>query len=260
MLGSNFEVFLADNRLARSIHYRLRYQVYCLETGFENADRFPDGQEHDEFDKFSIHFLVRSKHTGEWVAAIRLIHPQNGLLSMESFCQIDPAQKDRLIRHRVMEASRLSVIESVRRRKQGDNFCFGYRHDPNSEEVYFGSRERCKQPEVLITIIKAALTYSRETGIQYVYFLITPALARLLTRLRIKLNIIGQSCQHRGLRYPYSLNVEDAYRTLDWCSPLSLFSRHSVCYRNFSDSHNAVFQKTDIENDAIFPKEIVLAQ
>ena len=42
---------LADNVLARHIHYRLRYHVYCLETNFEDATHFPYGEEQDEFDE-----------------------------------------------------------------------------------------------------------------------------------------------------------------------------------------------------------------
>jgi hypothetical protein len=30
--------------------FRLRYQVYCLEKGFEDAARFPDGCERDRYD------------------------------------------------------------------------------------------------------------------------------------------------------------------------------------------------------------------
>ena len=35
--------------------YRLRYQVYCLERKFLRAEDYPEGLEHDEFDRHSIH-------------------------------------------------------------------------------------------------------------------------------------------------------------------------------------------------------------
>jgi len=38
--------------------YALRYQVYCLETGYEDASAFPDGLERDGDDAHSVHGLV----------------------------------------------------------------------------------------------------------------------------------------------------------------------------------------------------------
>jgi len=46
----HFEAFLADTEPARQTHYRLRYQVYCRDTGWEDAARFPDQMERDEHD------------------------------------------------------------------------------------------------------------------------------------------------------------------------------------------------------------------
>ncbi len=36
MFDDHFEVFLADTRESKEIHYSIRYQVYCEEMGFEN--------------------------------------------------------------------------------------------------------------------------------------------------------------------------------------------------------------------------------
>jgi N-acyl amino acid synthase of PEP-CTERM/exosortase system len=37
--------------------YKLRYQVYCIETGFEKPELYPDGIEFDEYDSQSFHYL-----------------------------------------------------------------------------------------------------------------------------------------------------------------------------------------------------------
>ena len=44
--------------------YKLRYQVYCIETEFEDPKQYPDGMEFDEFDKRSVHYLIR--HQKSW--------------------------------------------------------------------------------------------------------------------------------------------------------------------------------------------------
>jgi hypothetical protein len=45
MVIKNFEVILADDQWSRHIHHQLRYQVFCLETGYEDPAQFPDGEE-----------------------------------------------------------------------------------------------------------------------------------------------------------------------------------------------------------------------
>ena len=42
----------------------LRYQVYCLETGFESVDEHPGGIEQDEFDKRAAHSLLIHRQSG----------------------------------------------------------------------------------------------------------------------------------------------------------------------------------------------------
>jgi N-acyl amino acid synthase of PEP-CTERM/exosortase system len=238
MLGSNFEVLLADNPLAQSMHYRLRYQVYCLETGFENANRFPDGEEKDEFDEDSTHFLVKAKHTDEWIAAIRLVYPRHGLLPMESFCHIDTRVKQSVAGQRIMEVSRLSIVEGYRRRRQDKPFLYGNRSNEFLEELYLGSKERRKQPEILMSMLCAISTYGREHDVQQLFFLITPALARLLTCFNIQPKLAGPACKHRGLRYPYSMEVEKASLGLAEYSSAAreVMCPNSAAYRAFSEA------------------------
>ena len=72
MVSKNFEVILANDPRSRHIHYQLRYQVFCLETGYEDPSQFPDGEEKDEWDDDAAHFLVKERSSGQWVAAMRL--------------------------------------------------------------------------------------------------------------------------------------------------------------------------------------------
>lgn len=236
MFDSHFEAILADNDLARRIHYHIRYRVYCLETGFESAEEFPDAEEKDEFDEQSVHFMVRAKRTGEWIAAMRLVLPEGGSLPVERHTRIHPAHLRRGSRGRIAEVSRLSMVEGYRRRKQDKSLPCEYEANEGKEEVPAGFAERRKEPEILIGLLRALFVYCREHDIDYLLFLTTRALARLLTRLNLRLELIGQAIEHRGLRYPYLLDAEDAYFSLPYASPdtMTMFWR-PMAYLPFSN-------------------------
>lgn len=70
--------------------YKIRYQVYCLETGYENPFAYPQKMERDNFDVRSIHFIVRSRATGDWIAAMRLVLGPLGNLPIKQFATIEP--------------------------------------------------------------------------------------------------------------------------------------------------------------------------
>ena len=56
-----FQILPADTPQRLEECFRLRYQVYCLETGFEDKDAFPDGMERDHFDTHSVSSLLIHK-------------------------------------------------------------------------------------------------------------------------------------------------------------------------------------------------------
>jgi N-acyl amino acid synthase of PEP-CTERM/exosortase system len=73
MLLQEYDFYLADSYAARSIHYNLRYQVYCLREKFEDPSSHPNFLEQDKYDELAAHFIVRSRLTREWLGAMRLI-------------------------------------------------------------------------------------------------------------------------------------------------------------------------------------------
>jgi N-acyl amino acid synthase of PEP-CTERM/exosortase system len=58
-----FEMIPVTTASLKEEVYRLRYRVYCLETGFELPERCSDELEKDEFDDSSEHFLIRHKRS-----------------------------------------------------------------------------------------------------------------------------------------------------------------------------------------------------
>lgn len=209
---SQFQTILADTDVARRAHYQLRYQVFCLETGFEDPDRYPDREERDRYDDHAIHFLTRQNDLGHWVAAMRLVPARHGTLPIGGLCRFNP-EATALLRHPcVAEVSRLSIVTPHRRRLQdNDTLCDSGGGHPHPRVVRF---ERRTEPFLLLGMLRAALTFARLNAIEKLFFLIRPALARVLTRQGIPFSQVGPAVEHRGLRYPYIADVEAGWRAL----------------------------------------------
>jgi len=211
MFDQHFEAILADNDEAKRIHYNIRYQVYCLEAGYEDPNAFADGEEKDQWDEHAAHFLVRSKATGQWIAAMRLILPVGSRSHpVFQFCDIDPCISHLSETVMTGEVSRLCVLGTYRRRlapamRSAIITTHGQDTAPHGQ-----LRERCKEPLIALGLFRAAAQYSREQGIPYWYFLTTSALARALRRMNVQMAIAGTSCLHNGERHPFWINVQTA--------------------------------------------------
>ena len=114
----HFEAFLADTEPARETHYRIRYQVYCRDTGWEPAERFPDQMERDEHDASSVAFLVRRHRSKGWIATMRLIRKPLEELPISCFTNLRPGRLPASAGGRTVELSRLAVVKKYRRPAQ----------------------------------------------------------------------------------------------------------------------------------------------
>jgi N-acyl amino acid synthase of PEP-CTERM/exosortase system len=94
--------------------FRLRYQVYVDEFGYEHAGDHPEGREMDEWDPLSIHMAALNTE-GEVIGTIRLIlNSEYGLPTLNVSA---PFFQDRNPRSKfIAEVSRLAVARSFRRR------------------------------------------------------------------------------------------------------------------------------------------------
>lgn len=215
MFDERYEVFLADTDTARQIHHQVRYQVYCLDEGFEDPRNFSDGEEKDDWDEHSAHFLVRSKLSNEWVAAMRLVLPGPNGLPIEQVCDIDAAAVP--IGASTAEISRVCIIDKYRR---------------------MATKERTHRSEIILGLLRAAVDYSYEKGISNWFSLSPPAIARIIKRLCIQLNKVGPPCDHRGVRYPFAANLRIAERQATEGSSTIAEWRNSAIksYRRYSET------------------------
>ncbi len=225
MFDSRYQAVIADTDESKSIHYRLRYQVYCLEKKFEPAEVFNDQQEIDEYDERSVHFIIQNKQSGAWVATARLVigKPEDLPISRLTDYSLEGRETDGKV---FAELSRLSILKSFRR---------------GSDKT----QERVSEPEVLLGLIRAVKEYSEQNDIDYWLFLCRRSIMRVVGNMGMHMDIIGDPCEHRGIRYPYLATIATAFDGIAERSPMvhQMFSRTNTLIGYSELMSGSVLQK-----------------
>lgn len=238
MFDNRFEVFLADNPLGKTLHYRLRHQVYCEERGWESSAEGVTGLEYDKYDDKSAHFLVRSRHSGYWVGGMRLVWSPFHELPIHARCEIASEYCDVHAQRQSAELSRLFIVSDFRNGQYLRPYAM--RRDMVAKcGSVAGSEGHALQNEIILGLIRAARDFSQLQGISAWYFLVARSLARKLTGMGLGLQSCGQEIKFHGARRPYygDLNtffdglrersVEAAQMFADW-GGFRLFSELDV--------------------------------
>jgi N-acyl amino acid synthase of PEP-CTERM/exosortase system len=232
MFDSHFEVFLADTEEGVGLNQRVRYRVFCLEKGFEDATDFPDGRERDRWDDVSIHFTVREKATGNWVAATRIILPLAEQFPVEEQEGFVPGHAEGIPRYTLSEVSRICIVREggavapVAGQPAGDGM----------EEVA-GVSDRRRERDVLLGLVRAITEYCLDHGIRLGYMFITDAFAKLLQRLGVVFHQVGGKTVYRGVRAPYCIDYALSKRHMCARSAdlAELFEAWDQAYRPISE-------------------------
>lgn len=217
-----FEWVPADTESLRLEAYKLRYQIYCLEEGFESVEKCPvvaDGTgrkvpiETDAFDDRAVHYLIRHRNSGCYVATTRLILPQKDapgtLLPLEIHYPkarrfIDPVQ-----RCQVAEVSRYGISSEFLR--QTGEMRRGALDAPTALGLSVTGRlqERKVLPYLGMALVGGLVHLSRRHHIVYWYAAMEPALFRLNQRFGIVFEILGEGTHYHGWRVPGRLCVDE---------------------------------------------------
>ena len=236
MFDSRFETFLADTELARRLHYQIRYRVFCLDRGFEDPAKMVLDEERDHWDEQSKHFLVREKSTGQWVATMRMILPLAKPFPVQSLCNISFNDDLTYRRDASCEISRLCMIKRYRGHQNISHVYTENMENGDSVQIS-GGLDRRSEPEIMIGLFRAGLAYSRKMGIKHWYFLVTPALARMLGRIGVSLKQLGPEIEHRGVRAPYLTDPELSCEVAVGHSPIiaKMLQADTPFYRRYSE-------------------------
>lgn len=216
MFHSMFKALDANTPERRELVYRLRYQVYCIETGFEDLKRFPDHRERDDYDDVSEHGLILSRKTGWPVATVRLVRPclepglvfpiegaYPGLLESRGF------GRNRLPYESTAEISRFAISNVFKRRPGESGTLTGASEKSLREGGSVDVDGRRHFPHIILGLYYLLIQLSAKSGVTHWVAVMEPALLRLLARFAVDFVPMGEPIEFHGRRQVCSACVED---------------------------------------------------
>lgn len=210
-----FEIIPAHTEILKNGAFQVRHQVYCEDLKFESERS--NKLETDEYDAQSLHLLIRSKTSDEFIGCTRIVltnqsNPDQPL-PFEKICNsaIDYSILDplKLTRKNVAEVSRLAVISRYRRRKSDHS------DSPVSiSKEDYGSIDQPRFPYIPIGLFMGTIELARLNGIDYIFMLTERRLADHFRKLGANLRFIGEPVEHRGKRLPSILDINETIRDM----------------------------------------------
>ena len=208
-----FEVVFAHSQELKQEAYRIRYEVYCAELGFEDPSNFPNKLEIDGCDIYSHHYLIKHKNSGAYAGTVRLVDPSlvsnSVLCPIEEFCseaitdsELNPSKAKK---GSICEVSRLAVPSTFRRRigEQGKPFVY------ESDRISMDPEEKKAFPYIAIGLyLSAAAHFVNERQLEHIFVMMEPRLALHLRRVGIGFKQIGEVVEYHGKRAPYHVDEE----------------------------------------------------
>lgn len=185
--------------------FRLRYEVYCRECRFLDADDYPDGLESDAYDASAYHVAARNE-ADQIVGTVRLVFADAaGRFPFEDHCTTF-ADFTFPPRAECAEVSRLVVSKGYRRRP-GDtmqgvskNFVEKGRPDaiPIDPDDPEGKHRRRISPQILMGMFRQMYLHSRDNGTHYWFAAMEKSLARSLDRMGFHYTQVGPEVDYYG--------------------------------------------------------------
>jgi len=212
-----FKAVPATNDRLKNEVFRIRYEVYCEELGYEDTNQFPDGLEHDSYDPHSLHCLLWHKSSEQFAGCVRLAKTSPSLNNQKLPFEITCGDKvdqsivniNQLPNESYGEISRLAVRSAFRKRAGEKNTPFGVIPDAGPE-----IEERRSFPLIAFGLYLAAAASGLNSGLERAFAMMEPRLARRLRIFGINFEQIGEAIDHRGLRAPYQITEEGLYRRM----------------------------------------------
>jgi N-acyl amino acid synthase of PEP-CTERM/exosortase system len=238
----HFELVLVSTADLKRDVYKVRYQVYCEELGYEDKTQFKQPLERDAFDKHAQHLLIRHRRSGLCAGTARCVLPFDEFehkqpLPSEVFCQTALNQQIitpmGLRRGDYSEVSRIAIRADFRRRITFDQ------HGYLNHQAYNFTPDELKMFPHIATCLYFALAsyFFQREAIQSLIAMMEPRLMKHLSRTGIYFQPAGQTINYHGLRQPFILYKD------------SLMNNIKPLFRQFFDS---VFQqvKQDLRTEA----------
>ncbi len=208
-----FKVKFANSKVLRQEAFKIRYNVYSQELGWEPTNQL--AMETDEYDDYSYHCLLEHRRTGTFAGCVRLVIPPpltpNLLLPFEKNCLHTAHHQvvDTTIPNRgsFAEISRLAVLSSFRRREKEKNTPFVLQAiDPTT---VYSEEERRNFPNIAMGLYLAAVSLADICQHSAMFVMMEPRLNRRLKRFGLPFLQVGDEMNYHGQRAMFYLAKKD---------------------------------------------------
>nr|WP_319393010.1 PEP-CTERM/exosortase system-associated acyltransferase [uncultured Desulfobacter sp.] len=192
--------------------FRLRFEVYAREFGFENPHDFPDKLENDEYDDSSVHFVALNEE-GEVIGTVRMILDSAKGFPVEHASNIT-GFKDKPDPSRITEVSRLAVSKTMRRRPEDGIYGVesyipkskgGVSDIPNKNNPAIEKRQK---PMIILGLYKVVYMKCKALGITHMYMITEDKLFYALKKFGFVFVQVGEPVEYHGKRTPYATSWE----------------------------------------------------
>nr|WP_320013597.1 PEP-CTERM/exosortase system-associated acyltransferase [uncultured Desulfobacter sp.] len=193
--------------------FRMRYEVYVDEFGFENETDHPGRLETDAYEKESIHFACLNE-TDSVVGTIRLVlHSDKGFPIEHATKLSFPEEKPEP--DKTGEISRLTVTKDLRRRKEDGMYGVesylkkkegGVLPDDGTIPKEMAGR---KNPIIVLGLYQVMLHESLRRGLTHWYMITEKKIFYALKKYGFLFHQIGEPVQYHGERIPYFADIHE---------------------------------------------------
>lgn len=189
--------------------YRLRYEVYALEFGFEDPYDFPDKLEKDPYDPYSVHFIALNEDD-DIIGTVRMILNSEKGFPVEHASEINDFD-DRPSPEMITEISRLAVSKKLRRRREDGMHGVesyiptsqgGVSDIPSKGDESF--KEKRQRPAIILGLYRAVYHKCKELGITHMYMITEDKLFHALYKFGFIFRKVGNPVEYHGKRTPYA--------------------------------------------------------
>ncbi len=212
--------------------FRMRFQVYAEEFGFEKIEDHPGGLETDEYEKDSVHCACLNEQDAV-VGTIRLVFDSNKGFPIEHAVPETTFVGEKPDRSKIAEISRLAMsknlsqrqedgrydVESCRTQNEGGilvdkpdrskfaeisrlTVCKGFR-GKKKNVIYPDKFQKRKNPIIMQGLYAIIYQESRRRGITHWYMITEKKLYYALKRYGVLFHQIGAPVWYHGERTPY---------------------------------------------------------
>ncbi|MBB3231253.1 PEP-CTERM/exosortase system-associated acyltransferase [Halomonas stenophila] len=208
---NEFTFKLAQDDATRKRVFRLRYDVYCAELGYEHPENPSHHQEHDAHDAHAIQCLVEHRKSGLAAGCVRLVLPKS---REEGGGQTLPLQEyggnslnhetlhpSRFCQRSICEISRLAISPLFRKRSTREEIA-----SIVLTNHAFTEAERETFPLIVIGLFLATYALLGLSKRPHAFAMMDPRLPRLLKMSGFYFTKVGETIEFHGKRSAFYID------------------------------------------------------